>query len=295
MRTLKKSDTAFTIVELLVVIAIIAALTALLLPAVQAARESGRRTNCMANQTQVCLALNGFDQSQGYIPGWRNKNPSGAGVTPSWPIPILPQLERNDVYQAWVAGQTPSGYFNVFVCSSSALPSTANAILSYAGNAGSLSNDRKWDGVLLDTNVTSTGRITFSDISDGDGTGNTILISEKSAAAVTPQLWGVIPQVRSGYATDAIAFGSLPVIGITQVPAESSTSNMPSSNHGSGCVVGFCDGHVMFMRNDIASHVYAQLITSKNSRASEYARNSPAASPPGWGTASYLLLDTDYK
>ena len=58
----------FTLVELLVVLAIIGVLTAILLPAVQAARESGRRTHCANNLKQLSLAVHNFNDARGHLP-----------------------------------------------------------------------------------------------------------------------------------------------------------------------------------------------------------------------------------
>jgi prepilin-type N-terminal cleavage/methylation domain-containing protein/prepilin-type processing-associated H-X9-DG protein len=113
---------AFTLVELLVVIAIIGILVALLLPAVQAAREAARRAQCINNQKQLVLAVHEFENTKKYFPpgrkgcdGWintaavgnvcdqavagtdmygANMGQSGASV---W-AQILPQLEDQALY-----------------------------------------------------------------------------------------------------------------------------------------------------------------------------------------------------
>ncbi|MDR2441478.1 MAG: type II secretion system GspH family protein, partial [Planctomycetaceae bacterium] len=63
----------FTLVELLVVISIISLLAGLLLPAVNAAREAGRRTTCINNESQLAVAFLGYDSARGHIPPIRAK------------------------------------------------------------------------------------------------------------------------------------------------------------------------------------------------------------------------------
>jgi prepilin-type N-terminal cleavage/methylation domain-containing protein/prepilin-type processing-associated H-X9-DG protein len=96
---------AFTLVELLVVIAIIGVLVALLLPAVQSAREAARRCSCASNVNQLILAVHNYDMAHGiYPPGTIDaKGPImnvPLGYHHSWLIQSLPYLEEQNIWNA---------------------------------------------------------------------------------------------------------------------------------------------------------------------------------------------------
>ena len=90
---------AFTLVELLVVIAIIGILVALVLPAVQAAREAGRRMQCTNNLKQIGLALHNYHSLHDKFPPGRFVNPiDGQGRCFSAYAHLLPFLEADTLY-----------------------------------------------------------------------------------------------------------------------------------------------------------------------------------------------------
>ena len=90
----------FTLVELLVVIAIIGILVALLLPAIQAAREAARRTQCNNNLKNISLGLQNYHDTYKVFPmgAMHAGNRNAPALGPSWQYGILPFMEQRNIY-----------------------------------------------------------------------------------------------------------------------------------------------------------------------------------------------------
>ncbi len=306
-----RSPKAFTLVELLVVIAIIGLLLALLMPAMQGAREAGRRTACANNLYQMAFAAIRANDSNGSVPGWRNPLTVGSGTVPySWPVMILPFMERTDIYNVLTAGTlTDSGtnprppFIGFFSCQSSPPDPSTNPVLAYAGNCGSGTGNKN-DGVMADNFLAASNRNSMDDISNADGTSMTVLLSEKCGPAYTTQMrWSGTTALAAPF--DWNAAEALPVFGITGSPlnpvinpgtvnAVPGWKSQPSSNHPGGAVVSFCDGHTVFLKDSLAYWVYAQLLSSNDAALPTTGVAHAWRTQPG-GTAYRVLAEPDFN
>jgi prepilin-type N-terminal cleavage/methylation domain-containing protein/prepilin-type processing-associated H-X9-DG protein len=188
----------FTLVELLVVIAIIGILVALLLPAVQSARESVRRMSCQNNLKQLGLAFHNHHDAHLFFPtgGWDWSTPPtylngapaiGKDQKAGWGFQILPYIEQTNVWsggaatsdndRALIAMSTP---IPVFFCSTRRAPQTV--VYSYPGYLGGVDARH----ALCDyaaSNIDNKGIVRqYEPLSMGDlrdGTSNTCMLGEK--------------------------------------------------------------------------------------------------------------------
>jgi prepilin-type N-terminal cleavage/methylation domain-containing protein len=213
---------AFTLVELLVVIAIIGVLVALLLPAVQMARESARRTQCANHLKQLGLAAHNFNDVRGWLPPTRVSNDSSDGnqnfVT--WAVILMPYVEQQNYYNQWditMAYELHSATVTrqavpVYFCPSRRRPTAAfsndapqGGLSDFAACGGRGPNDgvdatgvpnKFAHGAMLCARYTMQasplrvlnwqGLIRLSNVTDG--TSNTMLIGEKNVRRTTK--WG---------------------------------------------------------------------------------------------------------
>jgi prepilin-type N-terminal cleavage/methylation domain-containing protein/prepilin-type processing-associated H-X9-DG protein len=203
---------AFTLIELLVVIAIIGVLVALIMPAVQAARESARRTQCVNNLKQIGIALLGYHDAVSSFPDGYIVMRCGDGVSANLCVPmlgigeetnvvlgILPYLDQRPMFDGWnftlpigcpkcyCAGDvnltSRSVRLSVYQCPSDPMP---KGVISYRGVTGSVpysvpaleifNDDRAPDGVFYNGSAVSISDVT-------DGTSNTVMFTERLQGA----------------------------------------------------------------------------------------------------------------
>lgn len=256
------SREAFTLVELLVVIAIIGSLMGLLLPAIQSAREAGRRNTCMNNMSQLGKALFLHDNENGFVPGWRNSveytiQPQlAAGVRRRaivpWSVKILPYVERRDIYRLIEVGDpndavrsSTAVQIPLFECPSSPGENETTPRQCYAGNAGygvgggdtgvTTGQKAPGNGVMTDA-VGTTGqngkRIALDAVSSQDGTSTTILLMESCGSSATNNRW----DNDGSIAWDVDVSNNPTTLSVPSFPA-TFTTNMSSVKNGPSIIV----------------------------------------------------------
>jgi len=294
----------FTLIELLVVITIIGMLVALLLPAVQAAREAGRRATCMNNQKNLSLATLNYESGKGQFPGYENTvyglalPGTPAPVQASWVVPLFPALERMDLWKLWENGQQPAVFWKLMVCPSDPplQTSAGSSPLAYVVNCGRpdpfsssqintgsdprLGADKPYNGVFhyhlklrpqqLQSSSVRPTTVSMNYLSSHDGSSMTLMLSEVAGAEHS---WAVNPEPTTSPETHWgftwVPFNSQEEIDQHRITEYNASLGMYgiSSRHVDGSVVSFCDGHQQFLSNDTHYRVYQHLMTPDGDRA----------------------------
>lgn len=272
---------AFTLVELLVVIAIIGILVALLLPAIQAARESARRAQCSTQLREMGIALQNYHDAQGHFPTGRNRRDQ-YGV--SWAYYLLPQLEQQAMHDAYIPTLKVSDEGNaiamrtplpIYTCPSRRTPGAdrdfdnddqPSEVRGVAGRGDYAANAGLEEDMGLEENDFEFGKIDLtlagpiysgSKVSSRrvtDGLSNTLAIGEKHIPPIKPEWNEARAHARQGDSC-FLAGDSLKTImrgtedGLAQGPDDDDNEVFGSTHPGVVQFV-FLDGHVEPLANN---------------------------------------------
>ncbi len=286
----RKQGRGFTLIELLVVIAIIAILVALLLPAVQQAREAARRTQCKNNLKQIGIAFHNYHDIYKQFPLGEVSTSTNRQFQTAWgwAVLTLPQLEQSNLYNQLNPGATRLDQaisdpiklaflrtpIPPYLCPSDP-GQPLNASRSLRGTTGavqpvSTSNYVGIHGVcawnLFSDRIPGVFAWNWSakmrDITDGSS--NTIMVGERATAGIRLSQPGGAA-VWAGITTaDNISFSpSLPsdradgimALGYLQINPPTSANHGFSSQHTGGAQFLFGDGSVKFLSENMHSYI----------------------------------------
>ncbi|MCG8586855.1 MAG: DUF1559 domain-containing protein, partial [Pirellulales bacterium] len=225
-----KERNAHSLVEMLVVLIVVAAMMAIIVPAVQRSRESARKTQCTNHQADLAKAvhLHVAGDSFGRYPGYRANTADDSGVI-GWAAQVFNHLGRNDI------DPTQGTYIEVLTCPSDAGPRTG-ARLNYVVNGGQAGSDSRADGIFFDHTTSLENRVYITNDDFRDGLRNTIMLAENLDATEWTDtdednqciLW----PLTSG---NEVNRGEGP---------------RPSSHHPGGFIATFADGSTKFLTDE---------------------------------------------
>lgn len=278
-----------TLTQVMVVVGIVIILISLMLPSIHGPRPLGRRTECISNQRQTAFAMINYETKSGRLPGYATVRHYGSDGTSEQNMPfvwaILDELGRPDLKRAYGQGgsretalldeSTQIGSLDLLICPSDTTAVRDNGEMSYVVNAGLLDGTRDTQATAVffyDGNAPAPRQpqyaMSIAKIDEGDGSTNTLLVSENFAAGT----WYGDPSELS------VAFCwsdsrpedyrvNAPINGLQTLPAA-------RSHHPGGVVVSFADGHVQFIQETIDPWVWSKLFTPRGEAAPE--------GMPGW-------------
>ncbi|MCA9245576.1 MAG: DUF1559 domain-containing protein [Planctomycetales bacterium] len=301
MQRHSRSLHGFTLVELLVVIAIIGALMALLLPAVQMARETGRKATCTKNLGELSMALVNWESRKQYFPGYNNDITTTGGVfSYSWVVPILPDINRNDIYERIVNNNNPNAAVKVDLeitkCPNDPPATVAEGWMSYIANCGFRDGDSKFGGVFNNLGGGKSQRqqvrVSTAYIVKNDGVANTVLLSEHPAVfqrqngrgGCTGKLQRQWEPLHTGNCLDNI-------VGFWLEDLVDRDDLRPDSKHPDGTHFAFADGHVKFLSNDTDLKTLQKLMTPEGTYNGSDAPSGSAAIP--WPQAGMIASELE--